>query len=63
MRATGDRGREQPCDGALVLLGLPAQRAHAVGDRAAMAALGVVVGGLRSWRTPTTKVRSAGPTL
>jgi hypothetical protein len=32
MHATGDRGREQ-CDGALALLGLPAQREHAVGDR------------------------------
>src|SRR5665647_3916633 len=46
LQAAGDRGREQPRDGALALLGLAAQRQLAVDHRAAQAALGVVVGGL-----------------
>src|SRR5450756_1920981 len=46
LQAAGDRGREQPFDGALALLGLAAQRELAVDDRPAQAALGVVVGRL-----------------
>src|SRR5450756_993103 len=46
LQAAGDRGREQPRDGALALLGLAAQRQLAVDHRAAQAALGVVVGRL-----------------
>src|SRR5450830_1565737 len=46
LQAAGDRGREQPRDGALALLGLAAQRELAVDDRPAQAALGVVVGRL-----------------
>src|SRR5450830_713848 len=46
LQAAGDRGREQPFDGALALLGLAAERELAVDDRAAQAALGVIVGRL-----------------
>src|SRR6266705_4904115 len=40
----GDRGGEQPFDGAFALFGLAAEREFAVDDGAAEAALGVVVG-------------------
>src|SRR5450756_2630699 len=46
LQAAGDRGREQPFDGALALLGLAAQGELAVDDRPAQAALGVIVGRL-----------------
>src|SRR5450759_2663755 len=46
LQAAGHRGQEQPRDGALALFGLAAQRELAVDDRAAQAALGVVVGRL-----------------
>src|SRR5665647_3037606 len=46
LQAAGDRGREQPRDGALALLGLAAQRELAVDHRAAQATFGVVVGRL-----------------
>src|SRR5450756_1881430 len=46
LQAAGHRGREESFDRALAALGLAAQGELAVDDRAAQAALGVVVGGL-----------------
>src|SRR5450756_2640626 len=46
LQAAGDRGGEQPFDGALALLGLAAERELAVDDRPAQAAFGVIVGRL-----------------
>src|SRR5450759_2946715 len=46
LQAAGDRGREQPLDGALPPSGLAAERELAVDDRPAQAAFGGVVGRL-----------------
>src|SRR5450756_1149428 len=58
LQAAGDRGREQPRDGALALLGLAAQRELAVDHRAAQAALAWLLVG----STPGTlaKLQRAG---
>src|SRR5687768_13475335 len=48
LEAAAGRGRQQPLDPALTLLGLAAEAELAVDDRAAQRALGVVVGRLHA---------------